>query len=687
LLAQAELQRSSGRAGQRFQTLDLIRRATENRFGGKVASESRVALRTEVAAALALPDLRSLARWPAHISHFENEFDFTPDLERYAMGISGGGLAIFATADHKKLWQVPGATNDPPVEFRLSSDGRWAAATFQDGHAELHLLSGDETPRKWPAGRSGRSHFAFAPSADRVAVAAATEGTLEIVQVISLESGAVEAEIAHRGTRAMAFDSTGHLLALGGEGLTVRDLRANNDLWSIRLPNDASAVAWSPNGRLIALALDHRAGLSDEAFEGYPILLLEAATGRRETVLTEVSTRIESLAFHPDGGSVAAATWQSDLLWISVRPDRSQITAQGAQRSLRFAADGKRLAYAPSKEELGILEVATPTVLREWELESAPAKGSFTLTMSKDSRWVAAGTDAGIQLWDAKLRKQVGVLPVPPQAWWISVLFAPGDEAVYYSGSQFGVWRAQLVETNELDGTTSLRFGRTELLSESKGFVATGFAADGRSLIVGENRRGSHNERTPPTMWLWEEGDRARARKLVENFPLVGYRMLTGGRWAVSTDLIEPDLWVWNPQTGKRERSLGIALPVNSEPAPNGRWLVTRTRDEFVVWEVDSWRALARWSTPPTEQLGSWMVISPDSRLLATTSTDGRIMLRSMPSGTELITLIPPRTIRLGDWKFTPDSRRLYVLPSTGRMFEWDLKELRQELAKLKLDW
>ena len=168
---------------------------------------------------------------------------------------------------------------------------------------------------------------------------------------------------------------------------------------------------------------------------------------------------------------------------------------------------------------------------------------------------------------------------------------------------------------------------------------------------------------------------------------MVGYRALPGGQWGISTDLIEPDLSVWNFATGQRVQRLGISLPVNSEPTPDGRWLVTHTRAEFAVWEAGTWRQIAKWPAQPAEQGTSWLMISPDSRLLVTPATDGRLTLRSLPSGVELMALPLPAAMPVSDLRFSPDGKRLLVLPRTGHLIEWDLGEIRRELAKVGLDW
>jgi hypothetical protein len=133
LVSQARFQRATGRIGQRFETLDLLRQAAAS-VQPTDASDSRLAeLRAEAAAVLALPDLRLIARWPVSVQHYDTEIDFTRDLDRYVTAGPDGGLTIFATVDRHAVRHFPGAANNPAIQFRFSPDGRWLAATFQDG--------------------------------------------------------------------------------------------------------------------------------------------------------------------------------------------------------------------------------------------------------------------------------------------------------------------------------------------------------------------------------------------------------------------------------------------------------------------------------------------------------------------------------------------------------------------------
>jgi hypothetical protein len=114
--------------------------------------------------------------------------------------------------------------------------------------------------------------------------------------------------------------------------------------------------------------------------------------------------------------------------------------------------------------------------------------------------------------------------------------------------------------------------------------------------------------------------------------------------------------------------------------------VVAKTAEEFGVWEVNSWKRLARWPARPDETPMN-ILTSPDSRLLATHNPSGRFVLRALPNGKELLLLTPPQAIPVQYHQFSPDSNRLRFMGNNGQIFEWDLLAIRQELARLGLDW
>ena len=206
-------------------------------------------------------------------------------------------------------------------------------------------------------------------------------------------------------------------------------------------------------------------------------------------------------------------------------------------------------------------------------------------------------------------------------------------------------------------------------------------AADGHSWIVIDGQAAGRRAE------LWPDGDASRARLLGSGIPFAGYRVLPDGKTGISTHFSEPDLWLWETATGKRIRSLGIKEPVASEPSPDGRWLLTGTRSEHILWDTTSWQPVVRWPSRPGERDVWAAAFSPDSKLVAKASPTGEITVRRVPSGEEVFTLNPPRALRLQQITFDPRGSRLILLQASGRLYEWDLARLRAELEQLGLGW
>jgi len=692
LLAQARLQRSSGRAGQRFQSLALLREAAKHRHSGLLRSgrsdrsNATAGLRTEAAGAIALPDVQELTRWPIQISHLENECDFTSNLQEYLAPSKDGGFALFSTTNSTPLWTAAPNHGTPAIELRITGDGRYIAARFQNGQTELWDRTQPKPVRTWN-GRSGTSPpLAFDPAGTRFAIANSNSDGKEQLEVIELPATRTLARIPIRGqSSALVFDPSAQQIALATDSLAVWSLKTSNTddpVWRVPLSHQVSVMAWSPNGRTLAAALDQRTAFGREQLSSDTIYLFDAADGSGKRLFAEAGARVERMAFHPDGQSMAAATWNGELIWAAVQPGGFRLSIPGMQRAVAFNSAGTLLGYAPSRDELGVLQLSSPLALHTWPQPPHVSRESFALAVSSDGRLLAVGNETQIVLWDTVQRRELDTLTLPSTHWWLTLLFGPEDRFLYFSAVSFGVRRVELVSSPKSSGASPVRFGPQRVIGPEKGVTATGYSADQHSLIIGENKRRDANQLIPPTMWVWQDADPTRARKLVENFPLVGLRVVPGGKWAVTTELVLPDLWIWNYATGERIRNLGIPLQVSSELPPNGRWIVTRSRQELATWEVGSWRKLA---SHAIQDEGEPMVASPDSRLLVTRLPSGNLVLRQLPDGTELLKL--PGSPHLRNYIFSPDGQRLFVVLNTGQLLDWNLRELREQLRSLELDW
>src|SRR5262249_24877767 len=105
LLAQARGNQTSGRVGQRFESIKALRQAAQvARRLGK-GDDQILALRNQAIACLALPDLRFLARWEGNPPG-TNGLGFDAKFERYAWCSAATDIRVRRLSDHKELFHL-----------------------------------------------------------------------------------------------------------------------------------------------------------------------------------------------------------------------------------------------------------------------------------------------------------------------------------------------------------------------------------------------------------------------------------------------------------------------------------------------------------------------------------------------------------------------------------------------------
>jgi WD40 repeat protein len=182
---------------------------------------------------------------------------------------------------------------------------------------------------------SAEGAITFASNGESLATVRSGAGAttlLGTVQVFDLRLGSVRVLGAHGSpVIALAYSPDGHLLASGSSDRTVR-------LWDLRSgahrvlnhPRTAQAVAFSPNGR--ALAVGVRDGsikiwkLDREVVADPPecgmASLWESGCGA--AVLSGHARPVNSIAFSPDGATLASGSSDGTVRLWNVRDGRSR---------------------------------------------------------------------------------------------------------------------------------------------------------------------------------------------------------------------------------------------------------------------------------------------------------------------------------------------------------------------------
>lgn len=248
------------------------------------------------------------------------------------------------------VWCAP-AVESPALCLATSPDGRRLAAGFGDGSVRLWDFAA-ENELILPATGGGPAH-------------------------------------------AVAFDPGGGRLAVA-QGGAVRCWRIGAEAFeTVPRPGAVRALAWSPDGAVLAGAAE----------DGALLLWREGATDP-ERLATGESAPAARLRYSPDQSAVAAAFPGAGLrLYFpeAGQPHSAWAEHRGDFAALAFSPDGARLAAGSGEGTVSLWDVAGARLLGEAVPQQRHSGAVRDLSFHPDGGQVAsASADGTLKLWDAK---------------------------------------------------------------------------------------------------------------------------------------------------------------------------------------------------------------------------------------------------------------------------------------------
>jgi hypothetical protein len=260
---------------------------------------------------------RRIGGLPANANHLA----FSRDGGQLAVAMgSGGGVAVFASADGRRLWGQDYRQRDEPEKSASSfwaefdREGRLLVSS-DDGQLRLYAASGPAPPqqpiqplRQVSVGRGARAHAArFSPDGKLIAVGLRDRPGLEILD------GRTLARV--RSVDCSAFAS-----------------------------GDLSSVAWSWDGQELFAGGRHRDA------KGVPLVSWSQAGAGLPVVVARTADAISDIRALPDGTLVVGTT---EPRWLVLRGPRVLLERGPAKMDLRegrerltVSADGRQVQFA-----------------------------------------------------------------------------------------------------------------------------------------------------------------------------------------------------------------------------------------------------------------------------------------------------------------------------------------------------
>lgn len=416
---------------------------------------------------------------------------FPEEIRDLAFSPNGTTLAS-ATTDEIWLWDI-----DTKQIIRILEGHTWhvSALAFSPDGETLASAGWDWTLRLWDAGTgklrktfgehtSAVNTIAFSP--DGKTLASASWGLIRLwstrgvpLRLWYARTGEpLENFIYHIDyVRTVVFSPDGKHLASGGYDSRLRLWEANTGNHIFTLRGGGSAVAFSPDGKLIASEYGGDNIVST-------IGLWDVRTGELRQVLKRHYAPLTCIAFSPDGKTLVSASRDSEIvLWdMPTGQRRLSITTQHTESvySVAFSPDGNTLASGSFDQ-----------TLRLWDPHTGKRKAMLqypdyvtTVVFSPDSNILAVAwgewANSQVQLLDMKTFQSHATLAGHTED--ITDLTFSPDGSILASASYDGtilLWKIPNDEVpQDVNGDGSVNIEDLRFIAVRLGHIGKGNAAD-----------------------------------------------------------------------------------------------------------------------------------------------------------------------------------------------------------------
>ncbi|MGE3313185.1 MAG: protein kinase, partial [Limisphaerales bacterium] len=637
-----------------------------------------LSLRNEAIATLAMMDWDLALPYRQTPSVPLQSITLDPAHTRYAVGSTNGVAVIYSLPDGRELLSLE--CGGPWVYgLVFSRKGRFLALRVWDSIESLpdspfrvmvwdtqsHSICLRTDPATFTA-------YDFTPDEGRFAIGLTGGGIRQFLLPEGREVDTLPTE--HTPTFLRYSPDGRHLVSSDSDTgfVVVWDRSDSTVLGSRRLDTRVFSLTWDSSSEWTAI------GGEDGSVHCWQIRTDDIRTFSGHQGLVhhvEFSPRGDLLVSNGYDGTSRLWHWPSGRLMAE--------TSHGYAR--QFSDDGHRIGWFRTRQGFGTWRFAPSQALYTLTLPTRDQEtsGVPSVDISEDARLIAVASGNGVQICDAVSGRLITFVLAPGAR---AVRFHPDSRQLLIGDDEGLSVLSSLQEIRE-GGSPSESVGRALTAGmENPRLVRHPFpklrlvhwldvTADGRIVAASGRERLALIELNPTPRVLWSK-DIATL-----GFPLAlrpdGRQMVW---WGVYTVTLDSNFHA--AVAGKLD-----SIRAGGDFTPDGRWFAQARYNAVQFLEADTWKPGLRLLRDSASDRPGVVAFSQDGSLCAYASDLRTVTLVDPHTGEALADLDAPDPQMILQLTLSADASFLAAVTTGDSVQVWNLRELRQELAMLGLDW